>query len=149
MFAPLLPTTFDNDAVGKPIWSRDYLASGETDHGSQTGCDGEINPKAARHDGTLITWEDFFWQWKASNGSDKAYQIASANGYEDIESVQSGDDREVIVTFAQVLGRPSSISSIRPRPTEPRSSTKAGGTVPHHGRPIQDRHHRPHVHHVG
>ena len=53
----------------------------------------KINPKAIWYDGTPITWEDFFWQWKANNGTDKAYQISSANGYEDIESVQQGQGR--------------------------------------------------------
>src|SRR5690606_25782550 len=44
----------------------------------------------------------FYWQWKASSGSNPAYQIAAANGYEDIESVTRGaDDREVVVTFAR------------------------------------------------
>ena len=59
-----------------------------------------INPKAAWYDGTPITWEDFHSQWKAQNGSNKAFRIASSNGYADVENVQRGrDDREVIVTF--------------------------------------------------
>ena len=31
-----------------------------------------INPKAIWYDGTPITWEDFDWQWRALNGSNKA-----------------------------------------------------------------------------
>jgi peptide/nickel transport system substrate-binding protein len=99
----LLPTTFDNDSEGAPVWNRNYLASEpvlDTTNGQVVTYD--INPQAAWYDGTPITWEDFYWQWKASNGSDPAYQIASANGYEDIANVERGkDDREVIVTYAR------------------------------------------------
>jgi peptide/nickel transport system substrate-binding protein len=101
VIAALLPTPYTNDATSKPIWDPDYLASEPkltTDPKQVVTY--EINPKAAWYDGTPITWEDFYWQWKASNGSDKAYKISTANGYEDVESVQKGkDDREVIVTF--------------------------------------------------
>jgi peptide/nickel transport system substrate-binding protein len=97
----LMPATYTSDAEGTPIWNRDYLASEPklvTDPKQVVTY--EIHPKAVWYDGTPITWEDFYWQWKASNGSNKAYQISSASGYEDIESVERGkDDREVIVTF--------------------------------------------------
>ena len=44
-------------------------------------------------------WQDFYWQWKALNGSDKEFQIAASNGYAEIAKVERGrDDREVIVT---------------------------------------------------
>jgi peptide/nickel transport system substrate-binding protein len=97
----LLPTTYTNDASGRPIWDRDYLAAEPqltmTDKQVVTY---ELNPKAIWYDGTPITWEDFYWQWKASNGTDKRYQISSANGYEAIENVRKGkDDCEVVVTF--------------------------------------------------
>ncbi len=101
VISALIPTTYTNDAVGTPIWNKDYLASEPrlTTEPKQV-VTFEINPRAVWYDGTPITWEDFFWQWKANNGSDKAYRISSASGYEDIESVQKGkDDREVIVTF--------------------------------------------------
>jgi peptide/nickel transport system substrate-binding protein len=97
----LLPGTFDNDASGAPAWNRDYLASEPT----LSTTNGQvvtyaINPKAVWYDGTPITWEDFYWQWKASSGADKAYRIVSANGYENIRSVERGkDDREVVVTY--------------------------------------------------
>jgi peptide/nickel transport system substrate-binding protein len=97
----LAPTTYTNDAAGRPIWDRDYLASEPTlTTDPKQVITYEINPRAIWYDGTPIIWEDFFWQWKANSGTDKAYQISAANGYEDIESVKKGkDDREVIVTF--------------------------------------------------
>jgi peptide/nickel transport system substrate-binding protein len=98
---PLLPRFFLADAGGNPHWNPDYLASEPavvTD--PKQVITYNINPKAIWYDGTPITWEDFHWHWRALNGSNKAYQISSASGYSDIESVARGrDDREVVVTF--------------------------------------------------
>ena len=97
----LMPWTMVNDAAGAPVWNPDYLVSEptiSTTNGQVVTY--ELNPKAAWYDGTPITWEDFYWQWKATNGTDQTYRIAAANGYENIRSVERGkDDREVIVTF--------------------------------------------------
>lgn len=96
-----LPRIFLADAAGTPYWNPDYLASEPTlvTEPKQV-VTYNINPKAIWYDGTPITWEDFHWHWRALNGSNKAYQIASSTGYSDIESVTRGrDDREVIVTF--------------------------------------------------
>ncbi len=98
----LMPSTFDTDATGTPVWNRGLLAAEPTlKTEPKQVVTYRINPKAVWYDGTPITWEDFYWQWKASNGTDKAYQIASSNGYSQVESVQKGaDDREVVVTFS-------------------------------------------------
>jgi peptide/nickel transport system substrate-binding protein len=101
VMAALLPATYDNDATAAPVWNRALLASEPilvTEPRQVVTY--QINPAAIWYDGTPITWEDFHWQWRASNGTDKRYQIAASNGYEDIESVARGrDDREVIVTY--------------------------------------------------
>jgi peptide/nickel transport system substrate-binding protein len=99
---PLIPRIFLYDAGGGPIWNPDYLASEPTivTEPKQV-VTYNINPKASWYDGTPITWEDFYWEWRALNGSNKAYQIRGSTGYSDIESVARGrDDREVIVTFS-------------------------------------------------
>jgi peptide/nickel transport system substrate-binding protein len=99
----LMPIIYLSDAAGIPRWNPDYLASEPTIVSEpRQVVTYRINPKAVWYDGTPITWEDFHWQWRASNGTDKAYQISGSSGYEDIESVVRGsDDREVIVTFKQ------------------------------------------------
>ncbi len=101
VMSALMPATYNPDASGTPIWDRNYLASEATlTTEPQQVVTYEINPKANWDDGTPITWQDFYWQWKAQNGTSQAYQISSANGFEDIASVERGkDDREVIVTF--------------------------------------------------
>ena len=98
---PLIPRIFLYDAGGGPVWNPDYLASEPTivTEPKQV-VTYNINPKASWYDGTPITWEDFYWEWRALNGSNKAYQIRGSTGYSDIESVARGrDDREAIVTF--------------------------------------------------
>lgn len=97
----LLPRIYLADAAGNPIWNPDYLASEPVMVAEpKQVITYNINPKAIWYDGTPITWEDFHWYWRARNGSNKAYQISSSTGYEDIESIARGrDDREVVVTF--------------------------------------------------
>ena len=97
----MMPRIFLVDARGTPVWNPDYLASEPTVVTEpQQVVTYNINPEAAWYDGTPITWEDFYWQWRALNGSTPGYRIASSTGYADIESVERGrDDREVVVTF--------------------------------------------------
>ena len=99
----LMPYTYRSDASGTPIWNRNLLASEPTlVIAPKQVVTYEIHSDAVWYDGTPITWEDFHWQWRAGNGSDSRYQIASSNGYEQIESVEMGQhEREVVVTFAQ------------------------------------------------
>ena len=98
----LLPITYRTDASGTPSWSREYLASEPalTTEPKQV-VTYAIDPRAMWDDGTAITWEDFYWQWRSNNGTDTAYQISSSTGYADVENVERGaTDREVVVTFA-------------------------------------------------
>jgi peptide/nickel transport system substrate-binding protein len=104
VMAGLMPTTYDTDAAGVPIWNRDLLASEPvvvTDPTQIVTYD--IHPRAAWDDGTPITWQDFYWQWQANKGTNKAYQIGSANGYDAIANVQKGPtERQVVVTFKRL-----------------------------------------------
>jgi len=99
----LLPLIFLFDAAATPTFNPDYLAADPVlTTAPKQIVKFVINPKARWDDGTPITWEDFYWEWKSCNGKNEAYQIVSANGYSDIESVERGaDDREVVVTFAR------------------------------------------------
>ena len=97
----LLPQLYNSEADATPVWNKNYLASEpvlKTDPKQVVTY--ELNPKAAWDDGTPFTWEDLYWQWKATSGTNKAYSVASSNGYENIESIVKGkDDHEAIVTF--------------------------------------------------
>jgi peptide/nickel transport system substrate-binding protein len=97
----LVPGMYHTGPDATPRFNSDYLASEPRLVTEPTQVvTYHLNPKAIWYDGTPITWEDLYWQWRASNGTNKAYQISSSNGYEDIENVARGrDDREVVVTF--------------------------------------------------
>ena len=101
IMAGLMPGMFDFDAAAQPVRKNDYVTSAElTATSPKQVVTYRINPKAAWDDGTPITQADFEAQWKALRGVDRAFKIASSNGYEKIESVAKGaDDREVIVTY--------------------------------------------------
>jgi peptide/nickel transport system substrate-binding protein len=99
----VMPAIGISDAAANPLWDMNYLAAEPTlQTDPKQVVTYEINPKAKWSDGKPITWEDFYWQWKAIDGRSPGYRIASANGYEAIENVERGkDDREVIVTFSR------------------------------------------------
>jgi peptide/nickel transport system substrate-binding protein len=101
VISALMPGVFDSDESGTPVWNHDTLASEpQMVPEPMQVVTYRINPKAAWYDGTPITWEDFYWQWRANNGSNSAYQVASTSGYDQVEAVKHGnDDREVVVVF--------------------------------------------------
>lgn len=71
-----------------------------------------INPKATWNDGTPLTWRDLQSQWQALNGTNKAFLAASTTGYEDIKSVERGEnDKQAVVTFARNFGEWRSVFS--------------------------------------
>ncbi len=99
----ILPVLFHFDAGGTPSADTDYLA-GEpavsTVAGKQT-VTYELNPKAKWSDGTPITEADFAAQWKALNGTNGAFNVASSTGYAQISNVAAGKSpEEVVVTFS-------------------------------------------------
>ena len=101
VMSALLPSTFHFDAAGTPATDPDLLESVELTATPHQVVTYRINPNAVWSDGTPITWRDFEAQWKALNGKNPAYQIASANGYDRIASVVRGStEREAVVTFA-------------------------------------------------
>jgi peptide/nickel transport system substrate-binding protein len=99
----MLGSPFNFDAEAKPIVNKDYVESAElTSESPKQVVTYKINPKAKWYDGTPITWVDYEAQWKALNGTNPAFNVASTNGYERIESVVKGaDDHEVVVTFKE------------------------------------------------
>lgn len=59
-----------------------------------------LNPRAVWQGGTSITAADMKAYWKALNGSDDDYEVASTEGYDDIESVEQGKTKfDYTVTF--------------------------------------------------
>jgi peptide/nickel transport system substrate-binding protein len=99
----VMPYAFIADKTAKVAPNPDYVTSAKAaNSGSGQTVTIELNPKAKWSDGTPITEKDFETQWKALQGKDSKYQIASSTGYDLITSVKQGkDEREVIATFSK------------------------------------------------
>ncbi|MCX5112090.1 ABC transporter family substrate-binding protein [Streptomyces sp. NBC_00378] len=62
-----------------------------------------INDKAAFNDGTPIDWTAIEATWKANNGSDKAFDTSSTDGYDQITSVHKGENaKQAVIEFKGV-----------------------------------------------
>lgn len=95
-----LPVIFHYDAGGNPILNTDVVDKAEQTSTSPQTIHYHINSKAVWSDGTPITYKDFVGLWNAQSGANKAYQPATTNGYQNIESVTKGDtDQDVQVVF--------------------------------------------------
>ena len=100
----ILPTWFIGTADGGLRLNPDYATSIELTSTSPQIVTYTINPKATWSDGTPLSWLDFAAYWKASNGSNNAYQTSGTTGYSDISSVVRGvDDRQAVVTFGKTF----------------------------------------------
>ncbi|MFF7727214.1 ABC transporter family substrate-binding protein [Streptomyces sp. NPDC008001] len=95
------PDLFTFDAKGVPHSNPDFLASAKVVSTDPQVVSYELNPKAKWSDGKPLGVADFEAQWKALSGKDKAFQVASTSGYDQIAKVEQGkDEHEVRVTFA-------------------------------------------------
>jgi ABC-type dipeptide transport system, periplasmic component len=95
-----LPIVWHFDAGGKPVLNTEVVDKAEQTSTSPQVIEYHINPKAVWSDGSAITYKDFAGMWKADNGTNKAFNVASTNGYEQISSVEKGaTDQDVKVTY--------------------------------------------------
>ena len=79
---------------------KDLMVSAELTTSSPETIVYKIKPEAKWSDGVPVDAKDFIFQWKALNGTDKKYDVASTSGYEDITSVTGSDaDKTVTVVF--------------------------------------------------
>ncbi len=59
-----------------------------------------LNPKAKWNSGRTIDWTDYEATWKACNGTNKAFDVSSTDGFNEIVSVTQGEKpTDVVVTF--------------------------------------------------
>ncbi|GAA3758228.1 ABC transporter family substrate-binding protein [Streptomyces tremellae] len=62
-----------------------------------------INPKATFNDGTPIDWTAIRATWQANNGSNKAFDASSTDGYDQITSVEKGENaKQAVIHFKGV-----------------------------------------------
>lgn len=96
----MLPLPFLADAAGVQNVNKDYFTDVKLTSTDPQVVTYTINPKAKWNDGKAVSWEDFNAQFKALNGSDPAFQVASSTGYSDIAKVEQGTNaQQAVVTF--------------------------------------------------
>ncbi len=101
LLAPVSPAYFDYDGFGKPVINTDYVESvlDEVVDG-KLKLTMKLNPKAVWNDGEVIGLDDWVATWKANNGEDDDFVVASSDGWSEIESIEAGaGENEVVVTF--------------------------------------------------
>ncbi|HEY2203277.1 MAG TPA: ABC transporter family substrate-binding protein [Pseudonocardia sp.] len=98
----LLPRLFRAEEDGRLVRDPDFLSSADVTSTAPQEITYRINSRAVWSNGQPITWRDFESQWKALDGRDPAYRVASTTGYSDIASVRAGqDNQQVVVTFTR------------------------------------------------
>lgn len=99
--APLTPKHYTFNASGKPVMNKNFLtdAKDEVTDGKQK-ITLTLNDKAVWGDGTKLAASDWIATWKALNGTDTAFQAASTEGWDQVESVVAGaNEQQVVLTF--------------------------------------------------
>ena len=96
-----MPSAFEFAADAEPSVNEDYFTSIELTSDDPQVVTYDINPDATWSDGTPITAADLIAQWQALNGTNPAYNISSSNGYDQMKSVEQGDnEKQAVVTYA-------------------------------------------------
>lgn len=98
---PTIGAPMKIDESGLPVLDENYASSAEVTSEDPQIVEIKLNPDAVWEDGTPITVADYVATWQALNGSNEEYVPASTAGWEDITSVEQGDDEfHVVMTFA-------------------------------------------------
>lgn len=99
--APISAAYYDYNGVGDAILNPDYLVSAdEAVNGGKLTITLKLNPKAVWNDGEVIGADDWIATWKAMNGENKDFSVASSDGWDQIESIKAGaTQQDVIITF--------------------------------------------------
>ncbi len=97
---PIMPTLFNYDTKGVPTPNPVWLESAEQTNADPTTVKLKLNPKAVWGDGSPIDIDDLTATWKACDGTNKKFECASTQGYDQIASMTAGADKfDITVTF--------------------------------------------------
>ncbi|HEY8300732.1 MAG TPA: ABC transporter family substrate-binding protein [Jatrophihabitans sp.] len=98
----IMPIPFVSDSKANVTPNPDYVTSAAQTSASPQTIELKLNPKAKWSDGSSITEADYAATWKANNGKNKAYQVASSTGFDQVASVTQGKNKfDVIIKFAK------------------------------------------------
>jgi peptide/nickel transport system substrate-binding protein len=94
---------FTIDESGAPVINENYASSAEVTSEDPQVVEIMLNPDAVWEDGTPVTVADYAATWQANNGSNEAFINVSTAGWDQIESVEQGDDEyHLVVTFSSI-----------------------------------------------
>ncbi|HHT41670.1 MAG TPA: ABC transporter family substrate-binding protein [Actinomyces sp.] len=76
-----------------------------------------LNPEAKWNSGDPITWEDYEATWKAANGENEEFNVASTDGFNQVDKVEKGEDEfQVVITYKSTYPDWSATwSSVQPK----------------------------------
>ncbi len=95
-----MPANFESNENGELTPNPNYLTDVKVEPGPPQVVTLTLNSEAKWNDGTPITAADYIASWKANNGEDSAFLIASDDGWNQIANIEQGKDEfEVVVTF--------------------------------------------------
>ena len=83
-----------------PTPNPNFVVSAEETNASPTTVNYKLNPKAVWGDGSPVDADDMIATWKANNGEQKDFNVASTQGFDQIASITTGADKfDVTVTY--------------------------------------------------
>lgn len=98
--SPILPSYYDYRGNGEAVMNTDYLLSVETKNDPNLEVTLNLNPLAVWNDGAPIGAADWIATWKALNGKNREFEVASTDGWDQIRSVRAGKSQhQVVLTF--------------------------------------------------
>lgn len=90
--------------AGEPVVDENYASSAELVSEDPQVVEVKLNPDAVWEDGTPITVADYQAMWKANNGSNPEYVVTSTTGWDQVASVEQGEDEfDLRITFSSVF----------------------------------------------
>ncbi|MFJ4039246.1 ABC transporter family substrate-binding protein [Microbacterium sp. NPDC090007] len=86
---------------GEPVLDENYASSAELTSEDPQTVRIQLNPDAVWEDGSPITVADYIATWQSSNGTNPEYIPVSTSGWDQIESIEQGENEyDVVVTFS-------------------------------------------------
>ncbi len=96
----LVPQFFNYDTKGVAQPNPNWVVSAEETNASPTTVKMTLNPKAVWGDGSPVDIDDMTATWKACDGTNKKFECASTQGYDQIASIKAGANKfDVTITF--------------------------------------------------
>lgn len=100
MMGTIEPRLFYFSDKGDASPNPNYLTSVKSNDGNPEVVTYTLNPKAVWNSGRQMDWTDFEANWKACDGTNKAFQCATTQGSDSIASVKEGvNAQQAVVTY--------------------------------------------------